>query len=80
MMSQKQKTKAISFRGWQHSPSDQIFQIKNKKKKKKLGTSRKMIKNYVEIFISGSRNIQLLIFTMKTKYFCSAVVLEGFEI
>ena len=39
-----------------------------------------MIKNYVEIFISGSRNIELLIFTMKTKYFCSAVVQEGFEI
>ena len=39
-----------------------------------------MIKNYVEIFISGSRNIELLILTMKTKYFCSAVVLEGFEI
>ena len=39
-----------------------------------------MIKNYVEIFISGNRNIELLIFTMKTKYFCSAVVLEGFEI
>ena len=39
-----------------------------------------MIKNYVEIFISGSRNIELLIFTMKTEYFCSAVVLEGFEI
>ena len=58
-------------------PSDQIFQIKNKYL---LGTSRKMIKNYVEIFISGSRNIELLIFTMKTKYFCSAVVLEGFEI
>ena len=77
MMSQKQKTKAISFRGWQHSPSDQIFQIKNKYL---LGTSRKMIKNYVEIFISGSRNIELLIFTMKSKYFCSAVVLEGFEI
>ena len=45
-----------------------------------LGTSRKMIKNYVEIFISGSRNIELLILSMKTKYFCSAVVLEGFEI
>ena len=77
MMSEKQKTKAISFRGWQHSPLDQIFQIKNKHL---LGTSRKMIKNYVEIFISGSRMIELLIFTMKTKYFCSAVVLEGFEI
>ena len=47
--------------------SDQIFQIKNKYL---LGTSGKMIKNYVEIFISGSRNIELLIFTMKTKYFC----------
>ena len=45
-----------------------------------LGTSRKMIKDYVEIFISVSRNIELLILTMKTKYFCSAVVLEGFEI
>ena len=45
-----------------------------------LGTSRKMIKNYVEILISVSRNIELLILTMKTKYFCSAVVLEGFEI
>ena len=32
-----------------------------------------MIKNYLEIFISGSRNIELLILTMKTKYFCSAV-------
>ena len=50
------------------------------KNKHLLGTSRKMIKNYVEIFISGSRNIELLILTMKTKYFCSAVVLEGFEI
>ena len=39
-----------------------------------------MIKNYVEIFISGSRNVELLIFTMKNKYFSSAVVLEGFEI
>ena len=39
-----------------------------------------MIKNYVEIFISGSRNIELFIFTMKAIYFCSAVVLEGFEI
>ena len=45
-----------------------------------LGTSRKMIKNYVEIFISGSTNIELLILTMKAKYFCLAVVLEGFEI
>ena len=45
-----------------------------------LGTSQKMIKNYVEIFISGSRNIELLLLTMETKYFCSAVVLEGFEI
>ena len=45
-----------------------------------MDTSRKMIKNYVEIFITGSRNIELLIFTMKTKYFCSAVILEGFEI
>ena len=45
-----------------------------------LGTSRKMIKNYVEVFISGSTNIELLILTMKTKYFCLAVVLEGFEI
>ena len=45
-----------------------------------FGTSRKMIKSHVEIFISGSRNIELLILTMKTKYFCSAVVLEGFEI
>ena len=45
-----------------------------------LGTSRKMIKSYVEIFISGSTNIELLILTMKTKYFCLAVVLEGFEI
>ena len=50
------------------------------KNKYLLGTSRKMIKNYVEIFISGSRNIDLLILTMKTKYFCSAVVMEGFEI
>ena len=50
------------------------------KNKHLLGTSRKMIKNYVEIFISGSRNIELLIFTMKTKYFCLAVVLEQFEI
>ena len=50
------------------------------KNKHLLGTSRKMIKNYVEIFTSGSRNIELLILTMKTKYFCSAVVLEGFEI
>ena len=41
-----------------------------------------MIINYVEIFISGSTNIELLILTMKTisKYFCLAVVLEGFEI
>ena len=77
MMSQETENEAISFRGWQHSPSDQIFQIKNKYL---FGTSQKMIKNYVEIFISGSRNIELLIFTMKTKYFCSAVVLEGFEI
>ena len=45
-----------------------------------LGSSRKMIKNYVEIFISGSTNIELLILTMKNKYFCSAVALEGFEI
>ena len=45
-----------------------------------LGTSRKMIKNYVEIFISGSTNVELLILTMKTKYFCLAVVLEWFEI
>ena len=58
-------------------PSDQIFQSKNKYL---LGTCRKMIKNYVEMFISGSKNIELLILTMKTKYFCSAVVLEGFEI
>ena len=36
--------------------------------------------HYVEIFISGSRNIEFLIFTKKTKYFCSAVVLGGFEI
>ena len=50
------------------------------KNKHLLGTSRKMIKDYVEIFISGSRNIELLILTMRTKYFCSAVVLEGFEI
>ena len=50
------------------------------KNKHLLGTSRKMIKNYVEIFISGSRNIELLILTIKNKYFCSAVVLEGFEI
>ena len=49
------------------------------KNKYLLGTSRKMIKNYVEIFISGRRNIELLILTIKTKYFCS-VVLEGFEI
>ena len=39
-----------------------------------------MTKNYIEIFISGSRNIELLILTMKTKYFCSAVVPGGFEI
>ena len=45
-----------------------------------LGTSQKMIKNYVEIFISGNTNIESLILTIKTKYFCSAVVLEGFEI
>ena len=45
-----------------------------------LGTSRKMIKNHVEIFISGITNIELLILTMKTEYFCSAVVLEGFEV
>ena len=45
-----------------------------------LGTRRKMIKNYVEVFISGSTNIELLILTMKTKYFCLAMVLEGFEI
>ena len=50
------------------------------KNKYLLGTSGKMIKNDVEIFISSSRNIELLILTMKTKYFCSAVVLEGFEI
>ena len=50
------------------------------KNKYLLGTSRKMIKNYVETFISGSRNIELLILTMKTNYFCSTVVLEGFEI
>ena len=55
-------------------PFDQIFQSKI------LGTNWKMIKNYIEIFISGSRNIELLILTMKTKYFCSAVVLGGFEI
>ena len=50
------------------------------KKKYLLGTSRKMIKNYVEIFVSGSRNIELLKLSMKTEYFCSAVVLEKFEI
>ena len=50
------------------------------KNKYQLGASRKMIKDYIEMFISGSRNIELLIFTMKIKYFCSAVVLEGFEI
>ena len=45
-----------------------------------LGASRKMIKNFVEIFISGSTNIELLILTMKTEYFSLTVVLEGFEI
>ena len=45
------------------------------KNKYLLGTSRKMIKNNVEIFISGSGNIELLILTMKTEYFCSVVVL-----
>ena len=45
------------------------------KNKYLLGTGRKMIKNYIEIFISGSRNIYLLISTMKIKYFYSAVVL-----
>ena len=50
------------------------------KNKYLLGTSWKMIKNYVEIFISGRRNIELLILTIKTEYFCSSVVLEGFEI
>ena len=49
-----------------HSEADNIpvgpnISIKNKYL---LGTSRKMIKNYVEIFISGSRNIELLILTM----------------
>ena len=35
------------------------------KNKYLLGTSRKMIKNYVEIFISSSRNVELLTLTMK---------------
>ena len=77
MMSQETENEGHFIPRLANSPSDQIFQIKNKYL---LGTSRKMIKNYVEIFISGSRNIELLIFTMKTKYFCSAMVLEGFEI
>ena len=77
MMSQETENEGHFIPRLATFPSDQIFQIKNKYL---LGTSRKMIKNYVEIFVSGSRNIELLIFTMKTKYFCSAVVLEGFEI
>ena len=76
-MKDDQKTKAISFRGWQYIPIGPNISIKNIHL---LGTSRKMIKNYVEIFINGSTNIELLILTMKTKYFCSAVVLEGFDI
>ena len=34
-----------------------------------LGTSRKMVKNYVEIFISGRRNIELLVLTIKLNIF-----------
>ena len=58
-------------------PIGQNISIKNKYL---LGTSLKMIRNYFEISISSSRNIELLILTMKTRYFYSSVVLEGFEI
>ena len=60
-----------------HIPIGPNILIKNKYL---LSTSRKIIKNYVEIFVRGRRNIELLILTIKTKYFCSAVVLEGFDI
>ena len=65
MKDDDQKTKAMSFRGWQYSDRSKYL-IKNIYL---LGTSRKMKKNYVEIFISGSINVEFLILTMKTIYF-----------
>ena len=76
-MKDDQKTKGHFIPRLAIFPSDPNISIKNIYL---LGTSQKMIKNYVEIFISGSTNIELLILTMKTKYFCLAVVMEGFQI
>ena len=44
-----------------------------------LGTSRQMIKNYVEIFISVSRNIELLILTMKLSIFVQQLFWKGLK-
>ena len=49
------------------------------KNKYLLGTSGKMIKNDVEIFISGSRNIELLILTMETEYFVQQWFWKGLK-
>ena len=75
-MKDDQKTKAISFRGWQYSHRTKYFN----QKYIPIGYEPEDDKNYVEIFISGITNIELLILTIKIKYVCSAVVLEGFEI
>ena len=75
-MKDDHKTKAISFRGWQYSHRTKYFN----QKYITIGYESEDDKNCVEIFISGSTNIELLILTLKTKYFYLAVVLEGFEI